>query len=481
VFLRALGLAFVFACSPVGLWAQTHDTDALTLRQAIATALAQSPRLRQSDDARQMSEIRAEQADSRFALKANPSLTSGTDAVGNPQRTFGLGVSKLLPTGADLVWNATSFRYGQFGEVRDTGYTLSVSQPLFRGFGASTAAERALTKRSIVTATRSASDARRQLIVNTAESYFAVLRQRRQLENANRVLDRARHLHVASDARARVGMATELDVLRADLLTARAESSAAMAQEQLESAGDALNVLLGRRLDEPLSIEETELSDEALDALELGPGSAVSGSDGADVAARLAQSAMSSRLDVIEAWDRVQDARKSESIARWNLLPATAFTMTYTQRGLGTPPSEDLFGPFLNGWRFGVTSSYSVDRSTERVAMATTNLAVRAAEQDARELEDRVRSEVRQALRAWQRGKATVDIQSKAVALAERQLRLSQLRYDRGVAGNFDVVDAENLLFQAETDLDAARVERALAGINLRKVAGLLDPSKFLP
>jgi outer membrane protein TolC len=59
--------------------------------------------------------------------------------------------------------------------------------------------------------------------------------------------------------------------------------------------------------------------------------------------------------------------------------------------------------------------------------------------------------------------------------MAERQLRLAEIRYERGVAGNFDVTDAENNLYQANTALVAAQAAHALAGLTLRRVVGALD------
>jgi outer membrane protein TolC len=89
--------------------------------------------------------------------------------------------------------------------------------------------------------------------------------------------------------------------------------------------------------------------------------------------------------------------------------------------------------------------------------------------------------EVRRAYRAWTRTLSTTEIQSKAVVLAERQLRLAQIRYERGVAGNFDVIDAENNLIQAQSGLIGAQVERALAGLILQRVVGTLNAQAFLP
>ena len=470
-----LTLAFAAASS----MASAQAGEQLSLRAAVGAALTTSPLLRTSDDARQLAEIRAAQANGQFGLKASPSLSTGSDPLGNPLRTFGFGVSKRLPTGADVQATANSFRYGQDAVLRDSGYAFNVTQPLTRGFGITTAAERANTKRTIVTAERNAAEARHQLIVSTAEAYFAVLRQRRQIENAQRAVDRASRLRIGSVARAQVGLATELDVLRADLLSARAESSLAVAQEQLENALDTLKTTVGRRLDSDLELDDEALSDSSLQAAGLVPEPAALSGSPEEIVERLSQAAFAARLDLREARDRIADARRVETVARFNLFPQTSMNVTYTRRGLGS--STDLFGPLLNGWRVSFSSNYTLDRAEGRAAAATSSLTLHAAADEAVALEQRIRAEVRRAYRAWDRGRSAVDIQAKAVAIAEKQVRLAEIRYERGVAGNFDVVDAEGLLFQARADLEGARIDRALAGINLSRATGQLDPGRFQP
>jgi outer membrane protein TolC len=181
---------------------------------------------------------------------------------------------------------------------------------------------------------------------------------------------------------------------------------------------------------------------------------------------------------VLEAGERITDAQFARRVAQWNLLPRLDLNLSYTRRGIGA-----LAGPFdslLNGWRVNVATSYSVDRSAEVAAASLTASAVESARHGARELEQRVASEVRAAVRAQARAAATVTIQTKAVDVAEKQLRLSQLRYERGLAGNFDVVDAESNLFRAQSSLLMAQADRALAQLVLERTLGTLDPARFL-
>jgi outer membrane protein TolC len=463
-------LATAVVCVVVSCGATAQTVEPLTLRQAIGEALAASPALRAPDDGRTMASIRERQAASRFGLKVTPTFQTGSDPAGVNQRTLGVGVSKWLPSGTAVQFNADTFQFGEgAGAWRDAGYTFGVSQPLLRGWTAVASADRDQARRSLQSADRTYADARQRLVVTVADAYFAVVRAGRLADAADRVLERARHLRTASEARSKVGLATELDVLRADLLASQSEAAVVAQREQLDTAVEALKTLIGRPADGSIALPAMEAAE--IDAL---------GGEATGPVEHYVTTALANRLEVREARDRIGDARRAQTVAHWNLLPPVNLDVAYTRRGLGNGFSAP-FDQLVNGWRFGISSQYALDRSDEAAQAAAAAVSVRAAQREAEDTERRVADEVRRAHRAWARTGATVDIQSKAVAMAERQLRLSQIRYERGVAGNFDVVDAENNLFQAQSGLIAAQVERALAGLALRRAAGVIRPEEFTP
>jgi outer membrane protein TolC len=464
--IAAFGAFEPIAASPPG----TGDTASpLTLRQALAEALAASPSLQAPDDLRTLAQIHERQAKARLGLKVTPQFQSGSNPGGFNQRTVGIDVSKRLAVGTSVRFSADSYQLGtgtSTRDFRDAGYTIGISQPLFRGWSSVGSADIKQARRSTISAERSYVEARQDLVVEVARSYFSVLQAQRQVEAATRALDRANRLRTSSAARAQVGLATELDVLRADVLASQSEIAVAGQQEVFETSADALRTLLGRPLGNAI-----ELMDADFEALDVAvPGESVE---------VLVNSALASRLDLQEARDRIADANRNENIARWNLLPPLAVDAAYTRRGLG-PRASDLWAP-LNGWRFGVSSSYGIDRSDERASAAAASVATRAAERERDNTMRRVTDEIRRAYRASARASATVDIQRRTVMLAERQLRLAELRYESGVAGNFDVVDAENSLFQANSGLITAQADRAVLGLMLRRVSGMLDLERLKP
>ena len=457
-------LVLVCAFAPAAATAQSPP---LTLEQAVAEALRTSPRLHEPEDGRTVAAIRERQAAARFGLKLTPQFQAGTDPMGAPMRTVGVQMSKRLLSGASILFQADSAQFGERGnQFRDAGFSFGVSQPLFRGWTAVGSAELVEARRQKQAADAMLANDRQDLVLRVAEAYFAVVRAQRLIAVAEAALEKARLLHTASEARSRVGLATELDVLRAELLTSQSEAALLGHREARETAVDALNTLIGRSTG-----SDIEIAGATFDAAGPPPEAAVE---------TLIATATATRIDAREARERVRDARRSETVAKWNLMPPLNLDLSYTRRGLG-PGALPGYGALMSGFRFGLGSTYSLDRSDEAASAAVAAVSVRSAEREALDVERQIADDVRRAHRAAIRTRAAVDLQKKAVAIAERQLRLAQIRYERGVAGNFDVIDAHTALVETEALLIGAHIDRYLADLALRRASGLLDPEGFQP
>jgi outer membrane protein TolC len=308
-------------------------------------------------------------------------------------------------------------------------------------------------------------DGRQRLVLRTVDAYFSIIRQQLFAEAAAHALDRAKRLRGASQARARVGLATELDVMRAELLAAQAEAALQAQEEALEGARDGLKLLLGRPLSSSIAVDVSAIP-------EAGPLPA-------DDVAALTASALGHRLELREARDRIDDARRAESVARWSLLPDLQLDASYTRRGLGG--GSVAFHDLLGGWRVGVRSSYGFDRTTLSASAARAALSAGAAARAATQMEEAVTAEVREAHRAVLRSHGAIAIHSKALEIAERQATLARLRYERGLADNVDLVAAEGNVLQARTAMIGAQVDHALARLALQRASGRLNPAEYQP
>jgi len=424
----------------------------------------------------------------RVALERNFSLLNSSDSVaasrwqesaaagqflpqvvptferGDGRTAFGLDLSQRLPwTGGTLV---ASGRYVSEPDVdgpfpRSTDLRLILNQPLLRDAGPNaTYFDLTNARRAVTGQERSLELARQRLMVQVAAAFYSVVAQRQLFEVADQSLQRTESLLQASDARLKVGMASKLDVFRAELQAAQAREGMIRARASLETALEQFRGILALPPDDPLEPAAVSLA-QPMEERE-------------EPVAVLVERALENRLELKEARDRVDDAQRAASLARQNLLPRLDVNLGVTQLGYG--------GSFGDAWSAAdrqvelfVSASYPVRQTTQKANRAVSELEVRARERDVEQLELEIEREVHQAARELDRIRQSVAVQEQAVDVAAQQRRLAVLRYQRGLASNFDVVDAESNLVVARSALVSLLTSFAVARLELRRVTGLLS------
>jgi outer membrane protein TolC len=343
-----------------------------------------------------------------------------------------------------------------------------VSQPLLRGAGPNA------TFFDLTNATRSREGqerafelARQRLAVDVAATFYQVVRQRELLAVSRQSLKRSESLREASEARMKVGLASKLDVFRAELQASQTEEALVQSQAELDGALEQFRILLGLDPGDPVEPETVTLPDSV--DLDLEPVEA------------LVARALDTRIELKEARDQVTDAERAARLARQNLLPQLDFNVDFAQAGLGPTYSDSLR---VGRGRVDVflSTSYPLERSSDQAnrAIAEVDLAARRRALAQRELD--VAGEVRAAVRNLDRIRKSADLQRKGVEFADQQVRLATLRYQRGLASNFDVVDAEGNLLSSRTALVGLLADHQVARIQLLRALGTLDVTReFAP
>ena len=360
----------------------------LGLEEAVKLALVNNLHLMSTVDSVQGAQISQSLAESRFNFKVTPSYARGVGEQSVLDQRFGLDVAKLLPFGATVTgsYRADAAR-NDFGNLNNSALSFGVTQPLLRGFGKkATEFELENSRRSLEGSERNLELARQRLAVEVVASYYNIVRQRGLVEVAEKSLERNTELLRASEARLEVGLASKLDVFRAELQISHAEEGAILRHEALELAIDAFKFNLGLGPLERVSLEmvEPEYQPVEIDLNEL---------------TRLA---LQNRIEVREEQDRIQDSQRSLSVSKQNLLPLLDLNMRYEQRGLG-----DSFYSSLNfqesAFNVFFSTSYALDRSSENASFALSQIDVDARRRSLRLVEYNVANEVRAAARNVER------------------------------------------------------------------------------
>ena len=428
----------------------------VSLADAVALALEGNFGLRTQMDGVASAQFFEAASRARFHPKVTPSYAAGPNT-----RAFAVEASQAVPWTNGSVSAAGVFRQTNPDDVHSSDLRLTVSQPLLRGFGQTVATfELRNSERATQAQRRTYELARQRVAVDVAQAFYQVARQRQLLEVARSSLDRSLGLMQASEERQKVGLASRLDVLRAELQAEQARDAAVSAEASLASALEQFRTLLGLSPGARVEPDTVSLPDDI--PLDVPP---------LEV---LVSAAYANRLELHEARDRIDDSRRSLHVARRNLLPQVDVNVAFIQTGL-----DERF-PALSldiDRRVDVflTTSYPLERAADQASRAVAELDFVQRERTLRQRELELEGEVRAAVRELERTHKSIQVQRKRVEVADEQQRLATLRYQRGLASNFDIVDAEANLVSARTSLVSLLADFQVDRYRLLRTTGELD------
>jgi outer membrane protein len=437
----------------------------VSLTEAVRIALERNFGILGSADSLLASRYRESAAKAQFYPRITPRYqrNAGTDLVG-------LDITQRIPwSGATLTaagtLTATPENENPFPRASDI--RLVLTQPLLRGFGpTATYYDIENSRRGRIGQERSFELSKQRLAVQVTAAFFNVIAQRQLVSVSRQSLKRSDNLKKASDARLKIGMASKLDVFRTELQASQTEDALLRSEAALVTALEQFRFLLALPPGHPVEPEAVRLKEPV-------PGE----EEPLEV---LIQRAFESRLELRETRDQLGDAKRSAAIAKQNLLPQLDLGLGVSRIGFGQTYGEAYHAGDTQFSIF-VSSSYPLERSNEKANKAVADLEVAARERLVRQREMEVESEVRSSVRDLERTRKSVELQRQAVDIAAQQRRLATLRYQRGLASNFDVVDAEGSLVLARSALVSLVTTYNVALLDLKRVVGSLDVDKEFP
>lgn len=430
----------------------------LSLDEAIQLALANNVQLQSTREGVTSANIALESAQSEFGIQIRPDLSGALQAGDNVEQRYGVQVSKKFPIGGELGWYTNTSIDKTASEPYRTEVTLSYTQPLLKGRGRlAGTAEIISAERRTRSQYRALVLAQQQLIINVATSYYGILRDQLLLEANNRAVERARLLLQAAEAKLQVGMASKMDVFRAELQALTAENGLVDAEESLENIRRRFNLLLGTDLNAmftlstPLTYEPVKLDQDAL-----------------------VQQALEDRLQIQDVYESLTDAEERLQLARQNLYPPLDLSFNYTlsSQGDGFRESLDLDE---TDWGIRLNTSFDFNFARERGAYQQAQLNYNGAARAVQTKEQDITLEVLRAVNSVRQAQTRVALQEQSMVQAEKQLEFAELRYKKGLSDNLDVIDAEEAALKAKTGYYSAVAQHILAKLSLKHVTGTLE------
>jgi outer membrane protein TolC len=432
----------------------------LTLADAVRNALQRNDRLVDMGDTVEQADLSVRLARNEFRPKITPNILGSFGQSDVRDQTYRIDVTQKLTIGTELRMVAsTRTEKNQLGDYYSSDATLALTQPLLRGFG------RHVARRQLTSAEVRHDEAMRQrtlseqrVAVEVAGAYYRLVAQQRLTEVAEKSVERSRHLLEASQAKLTAGKVSQLDVFRAQQLLAQAESQLVDTQSAVEDARDELRFLMGEDAGFGFDVEP-EIPE---------GGDLVSPEEAARVATRR-------RLELLGAQEAAEDAERAISFAKNQLLPQLDLSLALTRRETGDSFSSSLG---LDGFEVATFVTISMPADRTRAAIEHHNALIERdrKRRQIRTLRTRIADEARRVARGLERLTRSLVAASTSVEFAGKELELAELRFQRGLSNNLDVVNAEGNVLAAESRRIAVLAELAVARLGLRATLGVLDP-----
>lgn len=438
----------------------------LTIGEALRAALSGNPDLLDAADLLSSAEWNARGIASTFLPQVTPFFSldrSRRDGVRS--ETYGVAASEQFQFGTRLEGSATVTRDPLTSPDNPyaSDYRLTLTQPLLRGADPAVTAEPLRqARRSVLAQARSVEILRRRIVLLVYQAYLGLARQLDASRLASERAERARKLTEFSRARFSAGSVSRLDVLRAE----QQEAAAVVAQNDAQNSVEDFRDLLRRTTGLPRDLDFAIAPPAELPSGEPEPADALGG-------------LLDRRPEALEARDQIRDAEFTVRIAKSLELPSLQGVLTYDAGNSGAS-AGDALRPRNPALIFGFRSQYGLNLGLLHAQRRQAELTLQTRSRDFRLLEDDLVREVQRAYRRLGALRRDYEIAAQNVRVAELQLEVAQLRFEKGLSDNFNVVDAENLLNSARLlELDS-RLNILLARLDCLYSSGRLELPPFL-
>jgi HAE1 family hydrophobic/amphiphilic exporter-1 len=417
----------------------TASAQALSRADAVAQALAANPNVKISLE--QVALLEGRILEERAAALPDVKwITLGT-RFRDPSLLNSPGFDDFPPEFREALAPIPANAFSTAADIRQTLFSFKLGKALEAARVARSGGEQDVQR------------ARQQTALDAVRAYNQLLFTMEQLRVIQtNVQSKQTHVDYARNRRT-AGVATELEVLRAevDLENARAESL--RAENQVSTARATLNTVMLRPTTAPVAPTDTL----AVVPFEIDLEAAV-------------KEALDARpeLQVLRTTERVRTLLID--VAAADSKPTFDFNGAY---GFAVRRPKNFFDPNFSQWRASVNVTVPLFdgwRTAGRVAQARADR--NSVTQQIAALENQVRLEVQSAFDALALANRTIQAAELNVTQARRASEMTEANYKLGAATQLDVVDALQALRQAEITRNLSLYTHANARATLRFVMG---------
>lgn len=296
--------------------------------------------------------------------------------------------------------------------------------------------------------------AKQQVITETTIAYLNDLRAGLAVEASQSNLELAQSLLKLARDQRDAGVATGVDLSRAETRVAQEQVQLAQAQTTAIQTRLELQRIVGLPLSKQIILTDTlRFAEDDLPSI--------------DAALALANQ---HRLELRVAQEQVKAQDYKQKSAQGELMPTVDFVADY---GLGgTTPLETALPSRSVGVRLNLPI-FNGGATKGRIAIAKSQK--RQAELQLNDLHAQVEQDVRLSIQTLATSAQQVRAAEQALTLAQRELKMSRDRFAAGVGDNIEVINAQTALANARDAQIAALAQYNAARVNLSVALGQVE------
>ncbi len=457
-FVRAEGPASCLDVAPLD-GGSASDYLVLDVPVALTRALNYNRPLVNAFDAKIRAEYAVILSRGEFDIQINPESSAGY--VGGSRGGAGVSVggglslAKKFETGTFVTVGPNVLKTP---EHYQTNLKAVISQPLLRGFGTDAQLSQVRGAQfNFRTACRNLFIARIGLAMQTVQALYEVVKASKTMEFNGESHSRIEKFFRAAKMKEKIGLSDGLDVYRAEIELRQSEESLSAVSERLQETKDLLRDMLALPLDIPFRVEVplvyTPNTMEESEAVGL---------------------AFENRIEMDQAEDQWREHYRLSSVAKNNLYPDLNLVLDFANSGRHEVFSRSCTGRRESKWGIGFTTSGEYDPAGDRIAYEDSRRIIYASERNIEQTKANLTLEVKKSLRHLQRSCKRIALQEEQIKTSRAQLYLAQLKFERGMANNFDVIQAEKTFSASQIAYWSAIIEHIVGEYHFLAAIGLL-------
>ncbi|MBM3285203.1 MAG: TolC family protein [Candidatus Aminicenantes bacterium] len=435
--LAALSLILFLLAAGQPAYAQQKMT--LTLEKSLSLALSQNPFYLASQERVEGAQSRLRQAAAQFFPSLNASALQNLD-----EKVFVLEFPSFIP-GGQPQRVAVDF-------TRDYQVSISFNLPLFTGGRLTSGFRQA--QYNLCSTRESVRQTNQETVFNVKQGFYGYLLAVELVEVSEEALNLAEKLLQHVRNMVEVGMASRLDLLRAEVRVANLKPSVLQARNNVAVAELSLKTILGLDLSQPVEV----VGEMAYQPVEVNLDESL-------------RTALANRPELNQVEYQKKMAEEMVKIARAASLPTIAVSGNYNYWADHLNFRKDTWQNF---YAFNLVLNIPVFNGFSASAqVAEARARIREIEHTEKGIGEGIKFEVESALLTLNQARESLLSQEKNIEQAQESVRVAELNYTEGLATILDVDAAQVALSEARINYLRALYEYTVSLALLEKAMGL--------